>query len=97
MKEINTSVLLVAIVLLLAVPLSLYQGWCLTMLWHWYAPAQYGDLSMKTAIGISLGVGLLNMKSRGKNDAGFGDMISVALVGPSIVLLAGWTLLFFVS
>lgn len=81
----------------IVVPIALYQAWFLTILWHWYAPAAMGDLSMKTAIGLSLVISLLNMRPTGKDDAGWDERLAMAIIGPPVILLAGWLLLFCVS
>lgn len=96
MKELNTAAGAIIVAMVIMIPVALWQAWCLMILWHWYAPDMFGPLSMKVAIGASLALGLLQLKAPKKDDAGIADRITTAIVGPPVILLAGWLLLFFV-
>lgn len=90
MKELNTTVAALVFVFLLAFPIALWQAWCLTLLWQWYALSNWGALPMEAAFGLSLMVSLLQMRAASKNGPGLADKISMALVGPAMILGFGW-------
>ena len=96
MKELNTAAGAIIVAMVIMIPVALWQAWCLTILWHWYAPDTFSTLSMKMAVGAALVLGLLQLKAPRKDDAGIAERISTAIIGPPVILLAGWLLLFFV-
>lgn len=94
MKDINTALGAIFLVALIGLPIALWQAYCLTILWGWYAPPVWGFvLTMKDAIGLALIVGLLRMKAAGKNEPDLADRISMAIIGPALTLGFGWILL----
>lgn len=94
--DIAAKLLLFAGLMLLAIPIALWHAFCLTVMWEWYAPSAFGVLSMKTAVGISLGVDMLTMRAVRDDDPSVGDRITMAIVGPAVGLLASRLFLFFV-
>lgn len=103
MKDINIAVgalvLVLALgllVLALGLPIALWQAYCLTIIWGWYAPPSLGPMTMKLAFGLALVVSLLRLKAQGKHDADLSDKIGIAIIGPGLILGFGWigTLIF---
>lgn len=90
MKELNTTIAAIAFVFVLAFPIALWQAWCLTLLWQWYALPGWGALSMKAAFGLALMVSLLRLRAGSKTDPSLADKISIALAGPAMILGFGW-------
>jgi hypothetical protein len=94
MKEINIAVGAFALVLLLGLPLAIWQAYCMTLVWGWYAPAGWGSLSMKASFGLALIVALLRLRAPSKNEPGLSEKISTAIIGPGVVVGFAWVGLF---
>jgi hypothetical protein len=50
------------LVLLLLVPLTLWRGYILTIIYNWYAPAAWPEVTLKVAVGLCLIIGMLSTR-----------------------------------
>jgi phosphatidylglycerophosphate synthase len=86
--------------ILASIPLTVYRGWALSVLWGWFVVPLFGapPLSIPYAIGLSLLVGFLTTHydgsiAREKDREWWESMLGgvvYGIIGPSFALLVGW-------
>jgi hypothetical protein len=94
--EVGVKLLAFLGLLVLMVPIALWQAFCLTLMWDWYAPPALGDLSMKTAVGAMMIISLVTLKAPRESDPDTLDRVLMSIIGPAIGLLAARLMLWFV-
>lgn len=79
----------------IALPLMFWLAYVVRVLWGWYAPAGWGVLGMRPAFGLALGLALIRGRASDGKKRDMAKTISYGLIGPAMVLAAGWLGLFF--
>lgn len=87
------GVVILPIIMLLFVPVMLWQGWAAAILWGWFISPTFGvpAISISQAAGIMLVVGLLRFKISGpKDDITWPTKIVAFVIGPPSAVCLGW-------
>lgn len=86
----------VVIAIGIAVPGIIWEAYCLTVLWRWYAPEALGYFPLKAAIGVILMWGIVGA-SRRDDPPEIGHLIWDAVTVPATALLLGWIILWVIG
>lgn len=83
-------------ILVFLVLASVVRGFVLSIMWSWFlVPLGVPAISIPLAIGISMLVAMLTNHDAQTNKRGIGEAISIALIGPFVVLALAWVVTLF--
>ncbi len=66
-KETDSEKLMgFCLIVMLLVPITLWRAYVLTIIYSWYAPGSWPEITMRVAIGLCLIVGMLSVRPNDK-------------------------------
>lgn len=93
-------VLAVIVLFLSVVPLAIYNGWVVSVLWNWFIPPTFvgmSSLSIAKAIGLTLVVGVFLNIRQPKDETEYSSLsaevivaLGVPLARGIVFLISGW-------
>lgn len=95
------AIILIPVMVVMIVPMALWRGYVLSILWGWFIVPTFGApaLSLVAAIGLSLVVGMftahLSSKKKDEDDNALTNYLVNGFVWPGIALLFGYIVTLF--